>query len=133
MLICKQLGNAVALKHGIPINNPLITLVHDPDRKIDDDDMKAAQEELDALTPLELMRRIARAVMIKPRYEELEDLIENDLFIMAAISNATTSMPIMQPLFEQFMRVPEGMAPANFRKTAEVDPEAEPASPRVSI
>ena len=132
--IHRQIGTAIALKNGIPVQNPLITLVHDPDRPMDPDDAaSAAKKELDNLTPLELMRRIARAAMVEPRYEEVEDIVSNDLFILSAISEQATGLSLLRGFMQQFTSKPEGMEAAPFRKDAEGDTPSEPPAPRVHI
>lgn len=113
--IRKQVGTAIALSHGIPVDNPLIALVHDPDRPKDEDAEAAASKGIENLTPLQLMQAISKAAMVEPTYSEVEDIVSNDLFIMSAISSQATGLKLLNGLLEQFKGVPEGDPKDPFR------------------
>lgn len=117
--IKKTGGTAIALEAGIPLDNPLLAIVHDPARQLGEEENLKAKEELENLTPIELMRRIAKAVMVEPKYHEIEDLVKDDLFILAAISKEVTGLGALKDFLDQVSRIPEGVDPAPFRNGTE--------------
>lgn len=117
--IKKTGGTAIALQAGIPLDNPLLALVHDPERSLGEEEGLKAKEELENLTPIDLMRRIAKAVMVEPKYDELEEEFKDDLFILAAISKEVTGLGALKDFLDQVSRIPEGVDPAPFRNGTE--------------
>lgn len=94
--IRKGISPKTALEAGIPINNPLAILMNEVTNNGEDKPI----DNKDDLTILEYMQRIARVAVIEPKYEDIEPLIGDDLFILSKIVAASTGLDMFSGLFD---------------------------------
>lgn len=92
--ICTGISPKAALLGNIPITNPLLKAIADPNKPAEPAEAGAAP--LEEMDPEVYLHRMAELAMIAPTYKEAEQYIKDDIWLLNEIARLASGISLLE-------------------------------------